>query len=103
VLRVVDRVFPFGQLRHSGLNALGLVNRALFTDGQMHRQVQKRVRVTRLDGVSLFQGPGGVGQDVVKFRVFVDPLGGQGLQSVHGFALSRMEKDFAKKATNIIL
>jgi hypothetical protein len=39
----------------------------------------------------------------MEFWVLIDPLGRQCLQSVHGLSLSRMEKDFAKKATNIIL
>jgi hypothetical protein len=99
----VDGVFARCQLCHRGLNALGLVDRALFTDGQVHGQVQKRVGVSGFNGVSLLQRPGCIGQNIVKFWVLIHPLGRQCLQSVHGLSLSRMEKDFAKKATNIIL
>ena len=49
VLCVVDGVFSFGQLRHRCLNALGLVDRALFADGQVHRQMQKWIGLSLPD------------------------------------------------------
>ena len=92
-----------GQQFNSLANSTGLVNAALFADGQVHRQVQKGIALPLGVGVDLSQGSLHIGELCVVRRMLGDPLAGQGFNGFHGRIAQGLFVDGAKKPTNIFL
>lgn len=81
----------------------GLVNAALLTDGQVHRQVQKGIALPLGVGVDLSQGRLHISELCVVLRVLGDPLAGQGFYSFHGRIAQGFFVGGAKKPTYVFL
>jgi hypothetical protein len=101
VMRFVQRVAP-GRQQFDGLaDAAWLVNRALLADGQVHRQVQKRVRFAAVHVIHFFQRRFNVGKIGVVFGVLVYPQAREGFQCFERLARAGFGIDGAKKAPDI--
>ena len=101
VVRVVQRVDPVRQQFHCLADAPGLVNAGLLADGQVHREVQKRIGPVGVVVEHAGQRSIKIGQFGVVFGVLVDPLADQ---HFHGFERSRCAGfgvNAAKKAPDI--
>jgi len=84
VVRVMQRVFFRGEQFDRLADAARLVDRALFADRQMHRQVQKRIRLAAFNVVHGGQRSAGIGEVEVVLRVLVDPHARYCFQGIHG-------------------
>ena len=100
-MRFVQRVAP-GRQQFDGLaDAAWLVNRALLADGQVHRQVQERVRFAAVHVVHFFQRRFNVRKIGVVFGVLVYPQASEGFQRFERLARAGFGIDGAKKAPDI--
>ena len=81
VMRIVQGVAPGGQQFNRLANAAWLVNRALLADGQVHRQVQKRIRLAALHVVHLCQCRICIGKIGMVFGMLRNPLASYYFQS----------------------
>ena len=85
-------------------NAGGLVDAALFADGQVHRQMQKRVFAALGFGLSdSAQSRIQIGEFRMVFGVLGDPLVGQGFDGFHGLAAEAFAVNRAEKAPHVRL
>ena len=74
MMRIVQGVKSCRQQLNRLANAAWLVNRALFADGQVHRQVQKRIRLAALHVVHLCQCRICIDKIGMVFRMLSNPL-----------------------------
>ncbi len=101
MMGMVQRIASRRQQFYGLANAARLVNTALLTDGQVHRQVQKGVGLACVF-VGHFQQCGvHVRQLCVVLGVFVNPQAGDGFYRFHGLVGSRFGIGGAKKSANI--
>ena len=75
----VMHVEPRTQRLVGGANSRRLVDADLLGDGQMQRQVEKRVHLPALGSELLLDRGGGVFQQTVVFRMMRDQVGGDDL------------------------
>ena len=101
VVCIVQRVELVGEQFHRLANAAGLVDAALFADGQVHRKVQKRVGPVRVVFQHAGQGRVHVGQFSMVFGVFVDPLADQHFHGLQWRRCAGFGVNTAKKAPDI--
>ncbi|MCY1382136.1 hypothetical protein D9M69_701230 [compost metagenome] len=102
MVRGVQIAASRGQQFHRLADARWLVDAALFTDRQVHRQVQEGV----VAGAAARFAKAGerrvhVGKLGVVFGVFGDPLAGQGLDGFHGLFAQALGMDRTEKSPHI--
>jgi len=86
VMSVVQRLFFVTEQFNRLTDAAGLVNAALFTDRQVHRQMQEGVVPGRIDVLHGCQSSIHIRQFGVVLRMFIDPLAGQNFNGLQGRA-----------------
>ena len=101
VVGIVQRVTTAGQQLHRLADAAGLVDAALLTHRQVHRQVQEWVGARRVFGIHTGHGSVGVGQLGVVFGVFVDPLACYYFNSFKRLPRLRLGVNRAKESADI--
>ena len=74
MMRIVQGVKSCCQQLNRLANAAWLVDRALFADGQMHGQVQKRICFTALHVIHLFKCHVCISEVGMVFRMLSNPL-----------------------------
>jgi MFS superfamily sulfate permease-like transporter len=91
-----------GQRLVGGADAARLVDRHLFRDRQVHRQVQERIRLAAFDGVIARHRRIRVRQLVVVFGMLFDPVGGDGVHRGQDLAGAALAVGFAKEAADVV-
>ena len=85
-----------------GLDAARLVDRDLFGDRQVHRQVQEGVRLAAFDRVVARDGRFHVFQFGVVFGVLDDPVGGDGIHRRQDLSIALLAQGVAEKAAHVV-
>jgi hypothetical protein len=101
MMRIVERVAPGGQQLHGLAYAAWLVDGALFTDGQMHGQMQEGIGSAAFHVVLFFKRSVCVHKVCMVFGMLVQPLARYYFNSFKGLSGAGFGKNRTEKSADI--